>query len=154
MITFGIRRPSRSSCRIVFSSEPGSIVKVSGSISVNTGAAPSTEAAPAVAANVKSGTMMASPGPIPQAIIASIRASEPLAHVTQCFRPTYPASLSSSSSTSRPRINADLLSTLWMRVSISSRRTSYCVFRSLNNIPASPLAAAGMSQIETSPLTQ
>ena len=53
---------------------------------------------------MKSGTNTASPGPTPQAMSISARASVPLPQVTQCFTPTYRASRSSSALTFAPPI--------------------------------------------------
>ena len=57
--------------------EAGESVKVSGSMSANTGVAPVMATALAVAANVKEGTITSSPGPIPAASSPRCRAEVP-----------------------------------------------------------------------------
>ena len=63
----------------------GSRLNVSGSMSANTGVAPSRVTALAVAKNVKLGRMTSSPGPMSRAINASSKASLPEAQPTACF---------------------------------------------------------------------
>ena len=58
---------------------------MSGTISANTGFAPSRHTALAVAKNVKLGTITSSPGPMPSASSASSSASLPDAQPIACF---------------------------------------------------------------------
>ena len=64
-----------------------STLQVSGSMSTNTGFAPSSTMVSAVAAKVKGVVMTSSPGPMPSAIRAIKSASVPLATVMQCLAP-------------------------------------------------------------------
>ncbi len=78
------------------------MLKVVSSTSTKMGVAPSRETTSAEEKKVKSGTNTASPGPMPQAFNARVRASVPLAQVRQCFTPTYWASSFSNCFTSGP----------------------------------------------------
>ena len=62
---------------------PALMLHVSGSISTNTGVAPSRTMTSAVATNVNGVVITSSPGPIPSAIRLMSRASVPLATVMQ-----------------------------------------------------------------------
>ena len=76
-----VRVPTRSAA------ERGSIANVSGSMSANTGVAPTRATASAVAANVNAGTITSSPGPTSSARSARTSASVPLAQPIACAPP-------------------------------------------------------------------
>ena len=63
------------------------MLQVSGSMSTNTGVAPSNTTTSAVAAKVKGDVITSSPGPMFRAISEISNASVPLETVTQCFAP-------------------------------------------------------------------
>ena len=71
-------------------------------MSTNTGEAPTRGITSPVAAKVKLGQNTASPGPIPQAISGSSRASVPLAQLRACLAPEKAAICASNSRTSGP----------------------------------------------------
>ena len=82
--------PNRSSgfmARVFPGSLLASILKLSGSISANTGRAPARATQLAVAKKVKAGTITSSPLPIPTDIMASSSASVPEAQATPWRRP-------------------------------------------------------------------
>ncbi len=63
---------------VIFAAMPaGSMLNVTGSISTNTGMAPTRTMAPTVAKNVYGVVMTSSPGPMPSAIRQTSSASEP-----------------------------------------------------------------------------
>ena len=70
-----------------FSTRFGSRLNVLGSISANTGTAPSRAIEPAVAKNVNEGQITSSPGLIPRAISEQSRASVPLLTPMACLTP-------------------------------------------------------------------
>ena len=103
--------------------EAGSSWKVAGSMSANTGVAPTSATTSAVEMNEKSGTMTSSSGPTSSARSASARASVPLPQPTT-WPPSARLSLSrcSNDATCLPRMNDDSASTWSMAWSNSGRR--------------------------------
>jgi Transmembrane secretion effector len=87
---------------IAAATAPGSMQKVAGSMSANTGVARARAATPAVAAKEKEGTITSSPGPMPRARRDSHRAAVPELTATQCRPATSPANSASNSATCRP----------------------------------------------------
>ena len=75
---------------------PGLMLNVAGSMSTNTGRAPSRQTAPAVAKNVKLGRITSSPAPMPSAISGNSSASLPDAQPMACSVPQYAATADSS----------------------------------------------------------
>ena len=130
----GCNLPSAMTFSIAASKDSTEILKVSRSTSTNTGVAPAWDTISPEEKNVKSGTNTASPSLIPQAIIAIVSASVPLAQVTQCFTPTYSASSFSKSFTCCPLIKLQFVATSTMAASMSFFNTWYCCFKSLNCI--------------------
>ncbi len=108
------------------------MLQVSGSMSTNTGVAPSSTMVSAVAAKVNGVVTTSSPGFRPSAISEISSASVPLATVTQCFAPVKAASAASSSATSGPMMYWPWSSTRWMRASTLRFSAAYWVFRSVN----------------------
>jgi hypothetical protein len=107
---------------VIFSSiSPGAILQVTGSMSTNTGVAPSSTMASAVAMKVKGVVITSSPRPTPSAISAISNASVPEATVMQWRAPVYRARRSSSSATSGPMMYWPWSRTAWMRPLIRSR---------------------------------
>ncbi len=87
---------------IAFSSKLTSILYESGSISTNTGFAPSKAITSTVAKKLKGVVITSSPGPISNAISAINNASVPLETAMVCSTPTNSESKVSSSPTSGP----------------------------------------------------
>ncbi|TXT21923.1 MAG: hypothetical protein FD138_3921 [Planctomycetota bacterium] len=90
---------------IAASTASGSTLNVTGSMSTNTGFAPSRQIELAVAKNVNGLVMTSSPGPTPSAIRARISASVPDAQPIAERESQYFAISVSSSVTSSPRMN-------------------------------------------------
>jgi hypothetical protein len=84
------------------SSNLASRLQLSGSMSTNTGRAPSSTITSTVAAKVKGVVITSSPAPTPSAISEISSASVPLATVTQCATPVRAARRCSSCFTSGP----------------------------------------------------
>lgn len=82
--------------------ESGSRLKVTGSMSANTGVAPVSRTELAVAAKVNEGTTTSSPAPIPAATSASRSAEVPEFTATQCRPSTSAENSSSNAATSGP----------------------------------------------------
>ena len=82
----------------------GSRLKVAASISANTGVAPTSDTASAVAKKVNGLVITSSPGPMPKARSASTRASVPLATATAWRTPTQSAASASKARTLGPRM--------------------------------------------------
>ena len=81
------------------------MLKVFGSISINTGCAPSRVMQPAVEKNVNGVVITESPGPIPSAIISTSCASVPDDTPIACPAPQYSATAFSNASVFGPRIS-------------------------------------------------
>ena len=113
-------------------------LNVAGSMSANTGTAPSRRTHPPVAKNVNDGTITSSPGPIPMAIMATSSASVPLETPSACRVPQYAASSASKAATSSPSTSACASATRSNASRTSSRITAYCRRRSSNGtgVPA------------------
>ena len=109
-----------------------SMLKVTGSMSTNTGRAPNRAIDPAVAPKVKGVVITSSFGPISRAIRARSRASEPEAHPIANFAPTYSAISASSACTSGPRMKCCESRTRVTASRTSSRIPANCAFRSRN----------------------
>src|SRR3989344_7387187 len=90
----------------------GSMLYVSGFMSTNTGFAPVKIIAFAVAIKVKGVVITSSPGPIPAAVKATIRALVPLSVATAYLVPQYLAKASSNSATFSPCASFPLFKTL------------------------------------------
>jgi hypothetical protein len=86
--------------------ESGSISPVPGSTSQKTGVAPVCRTPRTEAMNVWAGTITSSPGPMPAAFIAMVRAAVPEATPTHSATPHTAANSTSKRSTSSPRMNA------------------------------------------------
>src|SRR5690606_4486271 len=84
----------------------GSMLNVFGSMSTNTGFAPTLWIAPAVAKNVNGGAITSSPAPTSSARYASNSASVPLAQPIANLAFDNPATSHSSLPTGAPRMNA------------------------------------------------
>ena len=104
---------------IAASMRAASMLAVSSSTSTNTARAPSSTIISAVAAKVKGVVTTSSPGLMSSAMSAMSSASVPEATLMQWRAPTRPASFSSSSAHSGPRMYCPWSSTRWMRASIS-----------------------------------
>src|SRR5437763_9269959 len=120
---------------VIFASiSSGAMLQVTGSMSTNTGVAPSRTMTSAVAMKVNGVVMTSSPGLSPRAISAISSASVPEATVMQWRAPQYSASLASSSATSGPMMYWPWSSTAWMRPLIRSRDAWYWDLRSMNSM--------------------
>src|SRR5687768_5486894 len=108
----------------------GSTLKVSGSISTNTGVAPTRLTQPAVAKNENVGVMTSSPAPMPSAISTTSSASVPDETAMASSTPIMAASSRSRPSTSGPLMNRWLSQTRVMAARISARSGRYCAARS------------------------
>jgi len=104
---------------IAFSINSGTMLNISGSVSTNTGVAPSLLITPAVAKNVNGDVITSSPGPIFNAIRERSKASVPDATPMPCLTSQYAAKFASSSFTSGPRIKPPCLKTPAIADSIS-----------------------------------
>ena len=104
---------------------PGLMLNVVGSMSTNTGRAPSRHTAPAVAKNVKLGITTSSPGPIPSAINGNNSASLPDAQPTACATPQYAATAASNRAHAGPCTNAPDRQTSAIAASSSARSRSF-----------------------------
>ena len=82
----------------------GSMLKVTGSMSTNTGRAPVRQMVPAVAKNVYAGQITSSPAPTSRAMSATSRASVPELTPMAWSTPMYCAHSASSPCTSGPRM--------------------------------------------------
>ena len=140
-------RPARRTAAIACSRLAGSRLQVSGSTSTNTGTAPRSTTASALAAKVKAGTKTASPGPIARAISTSSRASVPLAQVTTWRTPQAAASAASKRATSGPKMNWPCASTAAIAASIRPSRRRRWACRSTKG------KLGGAAMVETSPGT-
>ena len=117
---------------IFFSISFGSILKLTGSISVSTGVAFIRETTPAVAKKEKVGTITSSPGFISIAISASKRASVPEETPLAYLQPRNSQNSFSIFCTSGPRIKYCDSATRNMALSSSDFNARYCSFRSNN----------------------
>src|SRR5262249_13256239 len=108
----------------------GSMLKVAGSISTNTGFAPTRAIEPAVATKLKGVVMTSSPAPTPAAIKARTSASEPEAQETANFALNSFAYSSSRALTSAPKMKIWLSITPAMASITSPRIVRNCAFRS------------------------
>ena len=108
----------------------GRMLNVLGSISTNTGVAPTLWMVPAVAKNVKGLVITSSPGPMSSALSASNSASVPLAHPTANFVFDSPATAHSSSATGAPRMKAWSSTTGIIAATTASRMTACWARRS------------------------
>ena len=90
---------------IFFATEAGSISKVSGSISANTGTPPSYSAALALAAKVMAGTITSSPGLMRSARMAQCSAAVPELTATPSPAPQWAAKACSNSETRGPVVS-------------------------------------------------
>ena len=102
------------------STASGSMLKVSGSISTNTGLPPELAMAPAVAKNVNGVVMTSSPVASSSALSGSNSASVPLAHAMPCSAAESEAIACSSSPTCSPMMNRWLSITSRTAVMVSS----------------------------------
>ena len=105
-------------------------LNVAGSMSTNTGRAPSRAIDPAVAKNEYGEVTTSSPGPIFSAISAASNASVPDDTPMACRTRSIAASSRSSASTSGPMMKRCESQTRVMAASTSSRMPAYCAFRS------------------------
>ena len=103
-------------------------LNVAGSMSTNTGVAPTWRIDSAVAKKENGVVMTSSPGPIPRQRRPMTRASVPLFNPTACFTPRKAATSCSKAATSLPRMKRPLLKTRSMagRSSSHSSSTSAC----------------------------
>src|ERR1019366_2882953 len=108
----------------------GSRLNVPGSISANTGRAPSALTALPVAINVNAGTMTSSPAPTPHACSASSSASVPEATPMPYRTPQAWAISCSSAAPCGPSTNCWAVSTSSMAARISGSMVSNCARRS------------------------
>ena len=106
------------------------MLKVRGSMSTNTGRAPTLCTAPAVAKNVNGVVTTSSPVPISSARSARRIASVPFAHPTAYFVAESPATAHSSAATGSPRMNDWLSTTCIIASTTLSRIVACCAFRS------------------------
>ena len=110
------------------------ILKVSGSMSANTGAAPSALTALPVATNVKGGRITSSPAATPTDRSAKINASVPEATPTPWATPQSSAISDSRAAPSFPSTNRCEAITLVTASRISSPIAAYCAARSICGI--------------------
>ena len=126
-------------------------LKVAESMSAKTGRAPNRAIDPAVATKVKGVVTTSSPGPMPRAIRASRRASDPEAHAIAKRQPTNSAISSSRDSTSGPRMKCCDSITRRIAASTSSRIPRNCARRSRNvKGEASSIGLAALNPISKS----
>ena len=130
------RRPARRAAWTPASRDAGSRLKVSPWTSTNTGTAPRKGTTSAVAAKVKAGIRIASPGRTSNAMSASARASVPLAQATVCGAPQNAERLASSSATSGPMMYCPCARTRARAASSRSLIRACWVSRSMNRISA------------------
>ena len=117
---------------IFFSTSAGSMLKLSGSQSTNTGVAPHSVAPQAVAMNVLTGMMTSSPREMPSdqstRWLPAVPELTPQQNPAPCSLPK----LFSNSETDLPSMNAELSRTPLIAASISGLIEWYCAFRSTN----------------------
>ena len=108
---------------IAASTFSGSIFKLTGSISTNTGVAPHIMTVVTDEINVNGVTIISSPGPQPNACVHRKSPLVPLLTVTACFIPIYFSKACSNSRTFGPKDKLGVLRT-WQTASISASVTS------------------------------
>src|SRR5580765_3503806 len=127
----------------------GSALNVIGSMSTNTGVAPTRLTDPAVAKNENVGVITSSPGPMPSAMSTASSASVPDETVTASATPSMAANSASIASTSGPRMKRWLSHTRVMAARISSRMGAYCAVRSRSGTLMAVAGEAGGFTITT-----
>ena len=111
-----------------------SMLNVSGSISTNTGVAPTMPIASVVATKVNATVITSSPAPISSALKAKCSASVPLFSVTAFFTSRNFAISSSKALQFLPKIYEPLLKTSTTSFSTSAPTVAYCLFESIIGI--------------------
>ena len=134
-------RPKRCTGTIAFvrvlirvATSSGSRLRDTGSMSANTGVAPTRAIASAVAKNVNAGQTTSSSRPIPSASSARTIASVPFATPTACGTPRNAAASLSNASTSGPKMRRPDSRTAENRCSSSGMNGAYCAFTSMSGI--------------------
>ena len=115
---------------IAFSIFAGSILNVSGSISTNTGFAPTIPIASDVATNVNAVEITSSPAPISKALKAKCKASVPEFKATVCLTPIKSANSCSKALLCLPKMYCPERKTSKTSFSTSAPICAYCLFES------------------------